>query len=642
MQSQGLPQRVRIGVLGIAGCLALLLGVLPRPAWGFDDPLAQAGRLAYFHGDVRIVRPESQGGGDPAHINMALTEGTRITTGEDGEAEIEFEDGSLVRMTPVSAVVLSRLGTGADGRSDTELTLQNGLVYAELRAAARYGYRIDAGGDAVTPVTNATVRISLEQPPPAVAVLDGTAQVSRTGNAGGYQVDVGRGESLRGDPAGGGRYFLTQQIEHNSWDDWNEEREQAAANDSAARTAARDRYAGDQGYGWSDLDANGTWYDTGQGPVWQPFDASLSGFDPYGYGVWVWYPGPGYVWSSGYRWGWTPFRCGSWNYWPDFGWGWVPSGPGGYGGGGGPGRVRRVNRINLSNVPPGYRRPEPPVPGGPVRVHPIVPVHAGPAPTGERGHAFEARQIAGQTAMPLRTLGNEYTPRGGSAVGASLRRDFPVDRATMQPVMGSVTVPAGRRGPEMVPGSAAAVRGAANEAGGRPAASGTESFGTEQGVMLGGRQATEGERRIYPGRERWPGDGSPRMGAPAAGTGGSVPQPGSAVSGSSVSGSSVSVPSPPPPVVRVHPGERSEQVTPGNRGQAPPVEMRRPMPSDRSIPAPPPPIRSAPSVAPAPMMRSAPPAAVQPMRSSPPPSPGPPPPASGPAAGPVSPRNSNK
>ncbi len=181
---------------------------------------------------------------------------------------------------------------------------------------------------------------------------------------------------------------------------------------------------------------------------------SVSGFDPYGYGSWVWSGGTGYVWNSAYSWGWTPFRCGSWNYWQDFGWGWAPSAGCGYGGGlayggFGPGRGRRGNRINLSNVPAGYRRPMPPVAGGPVRVHPIIPVRTGPGPTGERVRPFEARQIAGQTAMPLRTQGSGYTPRGGSAVGSTLRRDFPVDQVTGRPVLGLATAPGGgRRGPD--------------------------------------------------------------------------------------------------------------------------------------------------------------------------------------------------
>lgn len=574
--------------------MVLVPGLLPTRLLAFDDVPVRAARLAYFQGEVTVRRAE-RAGGDPALPNMPLGEGARLSTGVDGQAEIEFEDGSLLRVTPQSSVLLSRLRSDAGGGFETQVSLLHGLMYAELRATTRYAYRIEAGIDTVTPLANATIRITLDQPPAEVAVLDGMAHVEQA--AGGYRVDVGKGEALQGEAAVGGRYFLTQRIEHNSWDDWNEEREQAAADQLAARTTARDGFAGDQGYGWSDLDANGTWFDAGQGPVWQPFDATVSGFDPYGYGSWVYTTGPGYVWSSGYAWGWTPFRCGSWSYWQDFGWGWVPAGGcgvggfgyggygggayggGGYGGGGnGGGGGRRVSRINLNNVPPGYNRPLPPVVDGTIRVHPIIPVRTGAPPRGERVKAFEARQIAGTTALPLRTLGSGYTSRGGNAVGSSLRRDFPVDRATQQPVMGALTAPAGRRGPDSLarpggPGTGTAVTGDAR-AGRTPA----EGFGSERRQASGG----DGARPVYPPRVGVPAVGA--RGAPATGTQVQRPSYGAAGSagsagtsgsaGSSGSGgASVASPPPgptvglpvpgssvasPPPLqgVRVHPGER--------------------------------------------------------------------------------------
>ena len=649
-------RRVRFGVIGFAGMLSLLLGVLPGAVWAFDEGPFRAARLAYFRGDVSVLNADYPTG-TSAQMNMPLIEGARLETGEDGEAEVEFEDGSLIRLTPRSSVLLSRMRASSDGRYGTEMVLANGLIYAELRATSKYAYRIEAGRDFVRPVANATVRIELDQPPATVAVFDGTARVERVGAQAdaGFQVDVGRGESLRGDSDAGGRYFLTQQIEHNSWDDWNEEREQGAANALAARTSARDRYAGDQGYGWSDLDANGTWFDAGQGPVWQPYDARLTGFDPYGYGSWVWYPGPGYVWSSGYAWGWTPFRCGSWNYWPDFGWGWVPSsgyggGGGGFRGNGGPGVTRRGNTINLSNVPPGYMRPMPPAagelegPNGPVRIHPIIPVRSGPAPTGERRRVSDARQIAGHTAMPLRTVEGVYTSRGGSAVGSSLRRDFPVDRITRQPMLGALTATGGRKAPGAVSRQAVPVGGAA---GGNSATTG--GFGSVGNSGSSGSPGSSGQRGAN-GFDRERGQGRvvtvPAGNLPAVGGGsksagqglrpayptGNVVAP----AGSVVATPGSSVPAPSPQAVRVHPIDREGgQDGPGNRRSQPTGiqrSMPMPMPSERSVPSLPPPMRNVPQAPPPMPMRSSPaPSPSVQVRSSPPPSSAP-----APAAAPAS------
>ena len=108
-----------------------------------------------------------------------------------------------------------------------------------------------------------------------------------------------------------------------------------------------------------------------QGQVWQPYDASDPGFDPYGDGEWVWYPGAGYVWASGYSWGWTPYRCGTWSYYNSFGWGWVPgAGCGGLGWGFAGGGFL----VNVGFVPRGYRPIRVPV-APPRPVHPIMPVH---------------------------------------------------------------------------------------------------------------------------------------------------------------------------------------------------------------------------------------------------------------------------
>jgi hypothetical protein len=423
--------------IGVA-LVGLLFAGSSVKAQADDTPPHRTARLSYLQGSVTVERMDNTGG-DPALINMPLVAGVRVTTGEDGQAEIEFEDGSLVRLTPNSALSLDRLSVDEVGNFETHLAVVHGLAYAELRAAAKFLYKVDADGDVISPVANATVRINLDEPPAVISVLDGTVHVERADSqdAAGYQTDVRSGETLTRDVTDGSRYFLSREIAQNSWDAWNESRDQAAADEAANRTTARDNYAGDQGYGWSDLDANGTWYNVpGQGWVWQPTVAQDQDFDPYGYGSWVSYPGVGYVWASGYGWGWTPFRCGNWSFWNGFGWGWLPGtgcGFGGWGfGGGGYG-------INIIRPPRNYRFQQRPVLGP----GPLHPIHIGrPArPVEHPGQTFRGpRVIGGEKAEPLRPVGG-YTARGGSAIGSSLRRDYPVDRNSHQPVLGVVAAP---------------------------------------------------------------------------------------------------------------------------------------------------------------------------------------------------------
>jgi FecR protein len=420
--------------------LFLFLSAWILDARADDAPAGRAARLSFLQGDVTVDHLDNTAG-DPAQINMPLAEGVRLTTGEDGQAEVEFEDGSIVRLTPNSSLGLSALSVDPAENFHTQVTILHGLIYAELRASSKYLYIVDAGGELISPVANATLRINLDQPPATVSVFDGTVQIEHptTPEADGYKKDVRAGESLTGDASDSSQYSVSQNVEQDSWDEWNRARDQAAADAALNRTAARDGFAGDQGYGWSDLDANGSWYDVqGQGQLWQPTVAQDADFDPYGYGSWVAYPGAGYVWASGYTWGWTPFHCGHWSYWNSFGWGWSPgAGCGraglGYGSGRGPGGG--VFTVNIARAPQNYRLPTRPI-HEPGMLHPIPVGHAPPEPGTGLRPSHEPRMIAGVPAEPMRPVGNVNASKDRGATGAALRSDFAVDRVSRQPVLG--------------------------------------------------------------------------------------------------------------------------------------------------------------------------------------------------------------
>jgi FecR protein len=401
----------------------------------------RAARLTFMQGAVSVAEADNPAG-VPAQLNLPLLSGVQLITGTDGQAEVEFEDGSIIRLTPNSALSLDSLTVQPDGVFLSSLGLLRGLAYCELRATQQYRYTLEAGGDVLSPVENTTVRVNFDEPPATFSVLDGTAQVERQSAqnneaaSAGYQTQVRAGETLREDPTDANRYFLTQQIAEDSWDQWSEERDHEAASEAADSTPVRNDYAGAQGYGWSDLDANGSWYNVpGQGPVWQPQVAvDDSGFDPYGNGAWVWYPNTGYLWASSYAWGWTPYRCGNWSYYNSFGWGWAPgTGCGGFGwgfaGGGRP--------VNIVLGPTGYRPIRVPLAGGPRRIQPTLPVQVKAWQTQEpsRGDQSGPRRIAGVTVVPIKpiaqgSIGDDSHP------SSSLRRDFPIDSATRNPVLG--------------------------------------------------------------------------------------------------------------------------------------------------------------------------------------------------------------
>lgn len=331
-------------------------------------------RLSDVEGTVQIVR-NNQTEFSHAVMNMPLTQGSRIETGPDGRAEIEFEDGSVTRITPNSSLSLALLSTSPTGTLETTLEQPSGLVYYELRSDPQSAFTVTFGQSKVTPTANSTFRVGLASTPAELAVIDGHVQVQ--GTTGEYTAAVPQGKTIEFQPSGSAQYTIADGIIPNGFDEWNDQRDQEAAKEAANQTPARTQQGGGSmleggwGAGWGGLDSYGGWYPMpGYGNVWQPYGAG-AGFDPYGFGDWAdMGGGMGMSWISGYPWGWLPFHYGMWSYIGGFGWGWMPGaygmgmgmgmGMGGYGYGG-YGGYYGGGYANVYGGPAGYHTPAPPV-----------------------------------------------------------------------------------------------------------------------------------------------------------------------------------------------------------------------------------------------------------------------------------------
>jgi hypothetical protein len=392
------------------GLAALALTICLTPALRADEGGAgrRAARLSYVDGQVRISQ-EGQVVADQATANVPLFEGMQVATGDDGRAEIQFEDGSVARLSPDSVLTLTVLsGQGANG--DAEMTLSGGLAYFELQGASESGQMSVHFGDDVATASGFTVlRVKMDTPPGEFGVFSGNAHLE--GGNGALAMDLHGGESLTLNAGDESRSVVAENIEPDSWDAWNSDRDQTLTAEASAQTGAASNISPNesQNPAWSDLDANGNWYDVpGQGYVWSPYDAANTGWDPYGNGNWMFSPGYGYIWASGYPWGYLPYQCGAWNFYGGFGWGWAPGlggcqpwwGAGSYGG------PRFGNYL-----PGGYRLPRRPI------APPHMPGHGRPIPMiavnrridGDRGGLPQrdrntAVTIAGNTVHPLHPI----------------------------------------------------------------------------------------------------------------------------------------------------------------------------------------------------------------------------------------------
>ena len=321
----------------LAGLACLLLAI---PS--FADSQVRIVRLSDVEGNVQIDRNTGQGY-EKAILNMPITQGTKLKTEADARAEVEFEDGSAVRITPKSVMEFPQLSLRDSGGRASTVTLQEGTAYVNFKGSKSDALTLNFGHEKLTLTQSAHLRVEMGDTQATVAVFKG--DVNLEGPSG--TLAVGKKESATFDLADSDKYKLAKNLESDPYDSW--DKQQAQYHDRYSNSSG---YSSPYGYGVSDLNYYGSYYNiAGYGTMWQPYFAG-AGWDPFMNGAWVYYPGFGYTWVSGYPWGWTPYYYGSWYYLPTYGWMWQPGNTGSWAG--------WNTRPRIVNPPPRFTAPQPP------------------------------------------------------------------------------------------------------------------------------------------------------------------------------------------------------------------------------------------------------------------------------------------
>ena len=351
----------------------------------------RAVRLTDVEGRVQVFNGTEQAF-NQAQPNMPVVEGMRLVTAQDGRVEVQFEDGSVARVTPNSSITLAQLHRNPDGSAVTTIDADTGLTYYELNGRAGQ-YSVRFGPNTVTPADSAIFRIKLDGNPADLAVTHGTVHVT---DGQSLSLDVHTDHSVHFDTQNPGQYEQVPSVAADTWDQWNSDRDQALAALEESATTARASTGNPDDAAWNDLDYYGDWYNVpGYGVAWSPSGVGQD-WDPFGVGAWGYYSSFGYTWISGYPWGWWPYHCGAWNWFGGFGWMWFP-GNCGFGGFG------WYPYATVWHTPPGYKpplRPKPlPVHGGPPR-GPVI--HSQPLIAVNRGSQFgdQFRTLGGAKPAP--------------------------------------------------------------------------------------------------------------------------------------------------------------------------------------------------------------------------------------------------
>lgn len=296
-------------------CLVLLIAiacaVLALPA--LADSQARIVRLSDVQGSVQIDKNTGLGF-ESAFLNLPITQGTQLKTAENGRAEIEFEDGSTLRLAPHSTVQFSTLGANDAGKHLSTVDLVEGMAYINWLGKSGDHFNLNFSREKISLDHPAHFRVSTSTESARLAVFKGDVDVE--GPSGNEAVAKKQTATFDGDSD---KVTLAKNIEEAPLDSWDKEsiayHEQYAKNNSSP-----------YGYGYSDLNYYGGFSNVpGYGMMWQPYFSGV-GWDPFMDGAWSFYPGYGYMFVSAYPWGWMPYRYGSWMFVPGFGWMWQPGG----------------------------------------------------------------------------------------------------------------------------------------------------------------------------------------------------------------------------------------------------------------------------------------------------------------------------
>jgi FecR protein len=321
------------------GALSLLLvlaaGLLLAPSARADSQVRIV-RLSLVSGPVQIDRGD---GYEKAIMNMPIAQGMKLWTQADSRAEVEFEDGGSMRLTPGAKVDFEQLMLLSSGAKASTVKVNAGKVYFDVPHKGNNDFRVAFGDQQLSLTRSVHFRLDLTSDHAEIAVLNGELALQ-----GPKEEKIKKNQTATLDLGENAPYQLAKGITPSPFDEWDNYRLQFE-NNYASAGSKNVPYQ----YGRTDLNYYGSWgYVAGYGNLWRPFGYGY-GWDPFFDGAWAWYPGAGYTWVSSYPWGWMPYRYGNWVWAPNFGWCWRPGGFNAW-----------TGLPTVLNPPPGYKPPQPP------------------------------------------------------------------------------------------------------------------------------------------------------------------------------------------------------------------------------------------------------------------------------------------
>lgn len=287
--------------------IVILLGLAGPVALAGPEEYSRIARISYLEGNVSFQHP-NEVDWSAASINMALQPNDRIYTGDNSRAEVEFDDGSFLRLAEKTDVEILSL-------SEDLVQVRVLVGLCSLTVQTKLAFEINTPAAAFSTLKKGVFRFDVTEDGSTDAIVR-KGRLEAASNSGTQRIDSG--ELYHVTPGDLGTGLLSRYDSRDSWDEWTDRR-------SAELTAHTSRrYIPDNVYmGVSELDQYGHWVAVDSyGPAWVPYYVD-AGWSPYWVGRWCYRPMWGWTWVSYEPWGWLPYHYGRWHH-AGFGWCWLP------------------------------------------------------------------------------------------------------------------------------------------------------------------------------------------------------------------------------------------------------------------------------------------------------------------------------
>ncbi|MBI3595276.1 MAG: FecR domain-containing protein [Nitrospirae bacterium] len=288
-------------ILGILVFLPVTTRAAEELLSGSDDVVRLA-RISYISGELLFQRGDDDNWISTS-VNMPLRPHDKIGTSDGARAEIEIDNGSIIRIAENTQIAFLNLE-----QDMTQIQLTAGLATVMTRLAPSMSesgaaMEIDTPEAAIIVEQRAIFRLEVrEDGSTEITVQDGKIRLSTDAEP----VWITKGQRIVIDSDENPRYSLESLNQSDEWDEWNRHRDRQILSSVSPKYLPPEYRMG-----VSELDQYGIWIqDTSYGWVWAP--QVPGGWIPYRNGRWVWIEPWGWTWVSYEPWGWVPFHYGRW------------------------------------------------------------------------------------------------------------------------------------------------------------------------------------------------------------------------------------------------------------------------------------------------------------------------------------------